>query len=290
MRLFTIACLIGLSSAPGVASQEKEVSSLEEDSVGGWVVHEHLDSQMTERSVTLGLKAEIGKNSYGVSPTLIVECVGGESRIFIEWGEFLGETGRFVTVSLDRDAGETVTWNLSEDGTATVYPEDGHELLTKLTGHSRMAATVSPSSRKPIVAVFHLAGAGEAVESNRILCGLSRAASRDPRSQPSEAAPRYEHTPYTVKPRCISGCTVEAILKSMPSDGLRRGVKCHGTIAIRIDTHGRVTATDILKSSGNTVCDEAWRTWARSTTWTRALNDGVPVVVWIAQPLSIETQ
>lgn len=100
----------------------------------------------------------------------------------------------------------------------------------------------------------------------------------------------FSFTPYTVKPRCRSGCTAEDILRHVPQMLKRSGVQCELTVGIRIDTQGAVTATDLLKSSGNEGCDRAAQEWARTTSWTTAYNRDQAVIVWIAQPVSIQTQ
>lgn len=111
---------------------------------------------------------------------------------------------------------------------------------------------------------------------------------------PMPAAPveetTFSFTPYTVKPRCRSGCTPDDILRHVPPMLKRSGVQCELTVGIRIDTAGNVTATDLLKSSGNQACDRAAQDWARTTTWTTAYNRDQAVIVWIAQPVSIQTQ
>jgi protein TonB len=100
----------------------------------------------------------------------------------------------------------------------------------------------------------------------------------------------FSFTPYTVKPKCRSGCTAEDILRHVPPLLKRSGVQCELTVGIRIDTQGAVTATDLLKSSGNDACDRAAQEWARTTSWTTAYNRDQAVIVWIAQPVSIQTQ
>ena len=111
---------------------------------------------------------------------------------------------------------------------------------------------------------------------------------------PMPAAPveetTFSFTPYTVKPRCRSGCTADDILRHVPPMLKRSGVQCELTVGIRIDTGGNVTATDLLKTSGNEACDRAASEWARTTTWTTAYNRDQAVIVWIAQPVSIQTQ
>jgi TonB family protein len=97
-------------------------------------------------------------------------------------------------------------------------------------------------------------------------------------------------TPYTVKPKCQSGCSADDILRHVPPMLKRSGVSCSMTVGIRIDTSGSVTATDLLKSSGNEACDTAAQQWAKTTRWSTAYNRDQAVVVWISQPLVIETQ
>lgn len=99
----------------------------------------------------------------------------------------------------------------------------------------------------------------------------------------------FTFTPYTVKPKCQSACSPDDILKHVPPLLRKSGVSCNVTVGIRINTSGQVTATDLLKSSGNPGCDQAAQKWANTTTWTTAYNRDQPVVVWIAQPVSITT-
>jgi protein TonB len=100
----------------------------------------------------------------------------------------------------------------------------------------------------------------------------------------------FSFTPYTVKPKCRSGCSAEDILRHVPPFLKRSGVECELTVGIRVDTQGAVTATDLLRSSGNESCDRAAEEWARTTQWTTAYNRDQAVAVWIAQPVSIQTQ
>lgn len=105
-----------------------------------------------------------------------------------------------------------------------------------------------------------------------------------------EVGNQFTFTPYTVKPKCKSGCTAKEILRHVPPLLQKSGVQCDLNVGVRIDTAGKVTATQILKSSGQSACDDAAEKWAKTTTWTTAYNRDQPVVVWIAQPVSIKTQ
>ena len=99
----------------------------------------------------------------------------------------------------------------------------------------------------------------------------------------------FAFTPYTVKPRCTARCDADDILSFIPALLKRSGVSCELTVGIRIDTRGAVTATDLLRPSGNAACDQAAQQWARATRWTTAYNRDQAVTVWVAQPVTITT-
>lgn len=107
-----------------------------------------------------------------------------------------------------------------------------------------------------------------------------------------EEPPRegFTFTPYTVKPKCQSGCTPEEIVKHIPPILRKAGVDCDLTMGIRIDTSGQVTATDVLRPSGKSACDIAVSEWAHTTTWTAAYNRDQAVAVWIAQPVHVTSR
>lgn len=107
---------------------------------------------------------------------------------------------------------------------------------------------------------------------------------------PADVGTTFSFTPYTVKPRCRQACDAADILRHVPAILKRAGMSCSLTVGIRIDTSGNVTATDMLKSSGNPSCDQAAQEWARSTKWTTAYNRDQAVIVWIAQPVTITTE
>jgi len=110
-----------------------------------------------------------------------------------------------------------------------------------------------------------------------------------PAAEP-EVGNTFTFTPYTVKPRCTRACDADDVTRHVPALLRRAGVSCTLTVGIRIDTSGNVTATDMLKSSGNPGCDNAAQEWARTTKWTTAMNRDQPVVVWIAQPVTINME
>lgn len=101
---------------------------------------------------------------------------------------------------------------------------------------------------------------------------------------PQDTPPRFAFTPYTVKPRCVEGCTADFLMEFFRA--ANAPPTCDLTIGILIDTEGRVTATDVLKST-EPACEEGARAWAVTTRWTPAQNEGRPVDVWMAQPIVV---
>jgi len=97
----------------------------------------------------------------------------------------------------------------------------------------------------------------------------------------------FAFTPYTVKPKCRVSCTPEDVFRHLPTRLKERGAICEAVLGIRVDTLGYVSATDILKPSGDLECDHVLQEWARTTTWIPAYNGDRPVVTWMAQPVSI---
>jgi TonB family protein len=111
-----------------------------------------------------------------------------------------------------------------------------------------------------------------------------------PMPETAEVGNTFTFTPYTVKPKCETNCTAKDILRHIPPLLQKSGVQCDLAVGLRIDTSGNVTATQILKSSGQQGCDSAAEKWAKTTSWTTAFNRDQPVVVWISQPVSIKTE
>jgi len=108
-------------------------------------------------------------------------------------------------------------------------------------------------------------------------------------TMPTDVSAGYTFTPYTVRPRCTTHCSPDDVVDHVPTLLKRTGFRCELTVGIHVDRQGKVTATDMLRSSGNNACDLAAEEWARDTSWTVAYNRDEPVAVWIAQPLTIES-
>jgi len=99
-----------------------------------------------------------------------------------------------------------------------------------------------------------------------------------------DTPPRFAFTPYTVKPTCLVACNPDDLIGHFRDSNAP--ATCDVTIGIRIDTEGTVTATEILKSS-EPACEEGARSWAMTTRWSPGELEGRPVIVWIAQPITV---
>lgn len=93
----------------------------------------------------------------------------------------------------------------------------------------------------------------------------------------------FTFTPYDVKPRCLSGCDEEDLVRHFQAveDG-----ECRVTIGIRIDRDGRVLDTEMLRRAVPLSCQTSADAWARGTAWSPAFRKGEKVVAWIAQPVT----
>lgn len=105
-----------------------------------------------------------------------------------------------------------------------------------------------------------------------------------------EAVEEFTFVPRTDEPRCRENCSGQAILQHLPDKFRQAGARCALVLGLRIDTSGRVSATQILSSSGNPACDQAAESWARTTSWTTAYNRDEPVAVWVAQPIEVRSR
>lgn len=105
-----------------------------------------------------------------------------------------------------------------------------------------------------------------------------------------------------VTPRCIEGCDTGRMFEHLRRIAERReivthpdrdvgpGPNCETQVGLQIDQTGRVTDTKILEVQGDPDCRRVALLWAEDTRWSIAYARGVPVTVWVAQPITISTQ
>ena len=79
-------------------------------------------------------------------------------EVYIVWYALLSPTGH-VILQLDERFPNNTNWDISEDGDAMFYPDDGKEYIGWMMGHSVLKATASQLAGLPrIEAVFDLSG------------------------------------------------------------------------------------------------------------------------------------
>ena len=69
-----------------------------------------------------------------------------------------------------------------------------------------------------------------------------------------------------------------------PHPARRGGVEGQSVVRALVDTDGRVTWVEILRSSGYSLLDDATLEAARKARFLPAIRDGRPVRVWVAMP------
>lgn len=111
---------------------------------------------------------------------------------------------------------------------------------------------------------------------------LTRATAMSPR--PDGDGPRY--TPYTVAPKLQNRDKVrESLVRNYPPELRAQGKGGRTDLWVYLNAEGRVERTQIKKSSGSDVLDEAAVRVALDMVFAPAENRGVPVPVWIQLPI-----
>jgi TonB family protein len=90
---------------------------------------------------------------------------------------------------------------------------------------------------------------------------------------------------YDEAPEPIGG--FEAIQKNLqyPEIARRAGIQGRVILNLLINENGVVDTVKVLKSLGKSGCDEAAVNAAKSVRWKPAINNGVPVKVWVGIPV-----
>ncbi len=102
--------------------------------------------------------------------------------------------------------------------------------------------------------------------------------------EPVETEFKYKFIVYEQPPTPVGGYT--AIQKVLKYPKTARKAQVEGTVRlwVCIDETGRVVEVKVLKSLGNTGCDEAAVAAVKSVKWQPALQRDKPVKVWIVLP------
>ena len=187
MTLFVLLALRAFAqsedSAPGMdlGSRLEEASRIEDPAARleayDGIVHDYelatqdliplgaskwIDSSLTDpmddsQTVVLMLDADSGDDSPGRPVSLIFRSDGRGSELYINWNAPVSAGSR-VTIRVGYAPAETAEWTISTDGKATFYPRDAVELMKRLKDADSLAARVTPSTGKPVLAIFDVRG------------------------------------------------------------------------------------------------------------------------------------
>lgn len=138
----------------------------------GWLLVDGSDAGAGAADVELAREASRGVNSTGISPTLHLRCVDGESEVVIVWYEDPEGSDNDVTTQIGHADPVRRTWtNQNED--ATVFPSDSAAIfIQRLTEADSLTASTNLYKRMPVTAVFDLTGLSERMEPLREACDL----------------------------------------------------------------------------------------------------------------------
>lgn len=154
------------ATAPSEGAEERQPTS------SSWLLIEGADAGAGVAQVELAREASRGVNSTGISPTLHLRCVDGESEVVIVWYEDPEGSDNDVTTQIgDADAVRRTWTNRHED--STVFPADSAGIfIQRLVGADSLTASTNLYKRMPVTAVFDLSGLGDRITPLRESCGL----------------------------------------------------------------------------------------------------------------------
>ncbi|MDX1567571.1 MAG: type VI secretion system-associated protein TagO [Longimicrobiales bacterium] len=137
-----------------------------------WLLVDDSDAGAGAADVELAREASRGVNSTGISPTLHLRCVDGESEVIIVWYEDPEGSDNDVTTQIgDADPVRRTWTNQNED--ATVFPSDSAAIfIQRLTEADSLTASTNLYKRMPVTAVFDLTGLSESLGPLQEACDL----------------------------------------------------------------------------------------------------------------------
>lgn len=169
----------------------------------------------------------------------------------------------------------------------------------------RIRIMTMPIPKKPFMRGAILVGAGIALIAAACLAPTPTAVAEEAELSPTATAlsetpgPDQEatvpgeptFTPFTVRPDIKNREEVaRALEENYPPELRSAGIGGTVTVWVYVDVAGVVKAARIQKSSGQQALDQAALSLARGIEFTAAENDGDPVAVWIALPITFSTR
>ena len=137
--------------------------------VGRWEVSIETDEDNNTIAVSLTGAAESDKTQSEESITVVMRCRNGDTDLYINWQDYLGNEASVQTQIGDQGA-VTQNWNLSASHQSSFYPDDSTEFITQLLNADLLVAQVSPYRARPVRATFNLTGLSDAIVPLRQTC------------------------------------------------------------------------------------------------------------------------
>jgi len=136
-----------------------ELSTQDLISIGAskWIDSSVTDPLDDSQTVVLMLDADPGDDNSGHPVSLIFRSDGQGSELYINWNASVGDRSR-VTIRVGFAPAETAEWTISTDGKATFYPKNPVDLMRRMQEADSLVARVTPSSGKPVLAIFDVRG------------------------------------------------------------------------------------------------------------------------------------
>ncbi len=130
--------------------------------LGVWNVRRRTDPIDDSEIITASLRASEGRNSIGRLPTLYISCASNRTRLWIDWGVYLGADNlKYVTTRIGESDAVRDTWVVRSTRKSTAVGS-AIPFIKSMVGGKKLIARVRPASGHTITTTFDLTGLGEA--------------------------------------------------------------------------------------------------------------------------------
>ncbi len=129
--------------------------------LGVWNVRRRTDPIDDSAIITASLRASEGGNSIGRLPTLYMTCASNRTRLWIDWGVYLGADGlKHVTTRIGDGTAVRQTWAVGSTRKSTITG-NAIPLIRSMVGEIKLTARVRPAGGHTITTTFDLTGLRE---------------------------------------------------------------------------------------------------------------------------------
>jgi hypothetical protein len=134
-----------------------------------WLVSSKPNPRDGSMTVIAALEATSGTGKLGKKIILVARCQSGETEVYIDWAQYLGNdstdvlhSAKNITIRIGSAASYTESWSTSTDHSATFVP-NAVDFLHNLTLSGSLTLQTTPFNAAPVSAVFTLGDAEAAL-------------------------------------------------------------------------------------------------------------------------------